>query len=188
MGTKDKEIQNAEQKNSDAMSDGNVEKIRDILFGGNMRDYDKRFARLEDRLVSDIERLSQDVFKRFENLDNYIRKEFEDLAEKLHVEKSERKREREEGVKEIQDIQKYTDNRFADVEQQNTAEARNLRTSLHEQGNELLDLVRTTRDELSTSINKEAKELQDIKVARSDLAELFSELALRLNRDFDLPE
>ena len=28
---------------------GNIDKIRDILFGGHMRDYDKRFKRLEDR-------------------------------------------------------------------------------------------------------------------------------------------
>ena len=35
----------------------NVDKIRDILFGAQMRDYDKRFARLEDRLMKDAEAL-----------------------------------------------------------------------------------------------------------------------------------
>ena len=30
---------------------GNVDKIREILFGGQMRAYDKRFSRLEDRLA-----------------------------------------------------------------------------------------------------------------------------------------
>jgi len=189
MSTKNANNQSKDNNSAlDAMSDNNVEKIRDILFGGNMRDYEKRFARLEDRLVSDIERLSQDVFKRFENLDNYIRKEFEDISDKLHLEKTERKQDREDNLGEIQSLQKNTDNKFADVEQQSSAEIRTLRTSLHEQGNELLDMVRTTREDLSNTISAEARELQDIKVARSDLAELFSELALRLNRDFDLPE
>ena len=188
MTTKDADNQNKEQTALDAMSDNNVEKIRDILFGGNMRDYDKRFARLEDRLISDIERLSQDVFKRFENLDSYIRKEFEDLSNKLHSEKTERKQDREEGVTELKNLQKNTDNKFSDVEQQSSAEMRTLRTSIHEQGNELLEMVRTSRDELANTISAEARELQDVKVARSDLAELFSEVALRLNRDFDLPE
>ncbi len=188
MATKNANNQNKEQAALDNMSDNNVEKIRDILFGGNMRDYDKRFARLEDRLVSDIERLSQDVFKRFENLDSYIRKEFEDLSNKLHAEKTERKQDREENLGEIKSLQKNTDGKFADIEQQSSAEMRTLRTSIHEQGNELLEMVRTTRDDLANTISEETRELQDIKVARSDLAELFSELALRLNRDFDLPE
>jgi seryl-tRNA synthetase len=188
MSTKNADNQTKNMDATDQLSDNNVEKIRDILFGGNMRDYDKRFARLEDRLISDIERLSQDVFKRFENLDNYIRTEFENMSDKIHAEKTERKKEREDGINDIQNLQKQTDNRIADVEQQTSAEARTLRTSIHEQGNELLEMVRATRDELANSISAEARELQDVKVARSDLAELFSEVALRLNREFDLPE
>lgn len=34
-----------------AAAGGNVDKIRDILFGGQMRDYDRRFARVEDRIT-----------------------------------------------------------------------------------------------------------------------------------------
>ena len=32
---------------------GNIEKVRDILFGSQMRDTDRRFSRLEDRLAQD---------------------------------------------------------------------------------------------------------------------------------------
>ena len=31
-------------------SAGNIDKIRDIIFGSNMRDYEQRFARLEETL------------------------------------------------------------------------------------------------------------------------------------------
>ena len=33
----------------------NVDKIRDILFGSQMRDYEKRFSRLEDNVTKAIE-------------------------------------------------------------------------------------------------------------------------------------
>ena len=33
---------------------GNVDKIREILFGGQMRAYDKRFSRLEERLTKEV--------------------------------------------------------------------------------------------------------------------------------------
>ena len=32
---------------------GNVDKIRDILFGSQMRDYDSRFSRFEERLLKE---------------------------------------------------------------------------------------------------------------------------------------
>ncbi len=167
----------------ESSQDNNVEKIRDILFGGNMRDYDKRFARLEDRLNADIERLSQDVFKRFDTLDGFIKKEFENLNDRLHNEKTERKQDREDSKSDLNSLEKQTSNRFADIEQQTTAEARTIRSTLHEQGNELLELIRTTRDELANNLQQESRDLQDSKVARTDLAELLSELALRLNQE-----
>jgi len=169
--------------NQELVEDNNVDKIRDILFGGNMREYDKRFARLEDRLNADIDRLSQDVFKRFDTLDNFIKNEFEDLNARLHNEKTERKQDREDTKSELSGFEKQTTNRFADVEQQTSAEARTIRSTLHEQGNELLELIRTTRDELASTLQQESRDLQDSKVARTDLAELLSEVALRLNKE-----
>ena len=36
--------------NNDAGGDRNVEQIRDILFGGQMRDYERRFLEITQRL------------------------------------------------------------------------------------------------------------------------------------------
>ena len=63
-----------------------------------------------------------------------------------------------------------------------------MRTNLHEQGKELIEMVQHVRDELANMLNKEANQLEDVKVARSDLADLFSQVALQLNREFDFPE
>ena len=35
----------------------NVDKIRDILFGGQMRDYEQRFARVEEETAKELNRL-----------------------------------------------------------------------------------------------------------------------------------
>ena len=32
---------------------GNLDKVRDLIFGGQMRDYDRKFARLEERLAKE---------------------------------------------------------------------------------------------------------------------------------------
>ena len=62
-------------------ADANVDKIRDILFGQHIRDYDNRFATLEKRLTDSIDKTSRDIEKRLERLDSLTRREFEKLGE-----------------------------------------------------------------------------------------------------------
>ena len=56
---------------------GNIDKIREIIFGGHMRDYDKRFMRLEARLIKEGADLRDDTKRRFEVLEMFIKREFE---------------------------------------------------------------------------------------------------------------
>ena len=56
--------------NGELREGANVDKIRDILFGSNMREYEKRFARLEEKLTKSSEALRDDLKKRF---DSFIR-------------------------------------------------------------------------------------------------------------------
>src|ERR1700745_3360309 len=55
--------------NSSGKEEGaNVDKIRDILFGSQMRDYEKRFTRLEENVSKAVETLREDTMKRLETL------------------------------------------------------------------------------------------------------------------------
>ena len=64
----------------DPATEGNVDKIREILFGGQMRDYEQRFADLEDRLTRSVEQASRNLEKRLDRLDTYAKRELEKLA------------------------------------------------------------------------------------------------------------
>ena len=55
----------------EAVGSGNVEKIRDILFGAQMRDYEKRFIRLEERMFKEMKDLRDDTI---------VEKAFSDFA------------------------------------------------------------------------------------------------------------
>src|SRR5215210_7153000 len=73
---------------ADISGGGNVDKIRDILFGVQMRDYEKRFARLEERLIKESGDLRDDTKKRFDALELYIKQEFESLSLRLTAEQN----------------------------------------------------------------------------------------------------
>ena len=68
-----------------AAESGSVDKIRDILFGSQMRDYDKRFARLEERLLKESAELREETRRRFDSLESYIRVEFGSLSDRIGV-------------------------------------------------------------------------------------------------------
>ena len=70
--------------------DGNVDKIRDILFGSQMRDYDSRIDAMEKRLVQSIERTARDMERRIERLDKYTRREVDKLSEQVKSERKDR--------------------------------------------------------------------------------------------------
>src|SRR5665213_1982579 len=79
---KEKSMSPAEQPNSATETDtrqqvlrggaGNVDKIRDILFGSQMRDYEARFARLEETLVKETVEIRETNRRRFDQLETYI--------------------------------------------------------------------------------------------------------------------
>src|SRR5438067_5799027 len=50
-----------------------VDRIRDILFGPQMRDYDGRFQRLEDNLAREANEIRDDTQKRLEALERFIK-------------------------------------------------------------------------------------------------------------------
>jgi hypothetical protein len=53
---------------------GNVDKIRDILFGSQMREYETRFSRLEESLLKESQDLKETTRRRFDTLEAYIKK------------------------------------------------------------------------------------------------------------------
>ena len=179
----------AESQSSDGPENQeNVDKIRDILFGGHMRDYDKRFHNLEDRLAKEISRLSDDIDAKFERLDKFMKQEFKTLGEKLVTERKERTQDTEDSAAALAEARKTIENRIADVDEVHSAAAQEMRTTLHEQANEMLDTIRKNQESGESNLRNETRRLGDEKVAREDLAGLFTEVALRLQREFDMPD
>ena len=168
--------------------EGNVDKIRDILFGGQMRDYDQRFNELEKRLTQSIERLSRDVEKRIDRLDAFAKREFDKLGTQLKTERQDRAADNKKAAAEFNELADQVETWFAEVDEQLASEAKDLRTDLHEQNEALSQLIRETRDQLTDALAEETRSLADAKLAREDLAGLLSEVALRLQNDFKLPK
>lgn len=169
-------------------ADGNVDKIRDILFGGQMRDYEQRFDAMEKRVTQSIERVSRDLDRRIERLDGFARREVDKLAEQIKAERKDRTAEGKKGAGEFGNFADQVEVWFAEVDEQLSSESKDVRETLHEQCTDLTAQIRENRDQLQASLQKEAAALADVKLGREDMAELLTEVAMRLNKDFKLPK
>ena len=69
---------------------GNIDKIREIIFGSNMRDYETRFARLEEALRKESQDMREAMRQRLETLESFVHKELAALEGRLKNERDER--------------------------------------------------------------------------------------------------
>ncbi len=166
---------------ADAPNDtGNVDKIRDILFGTQMRDYDRRFAATEERLQREAANLREDLGRRMLATEQYLRAEIESLTASLKAEE----RERAQGVREALDavaaLNRDLSGRVSLLAEQTQQQQRELRALMQEMQRTLGDdLVRRT-GEVSEALRREATDLRHAKADRSALAAMFAEFAERL--------
>ena len=166
---------------------GNIDKIRDIIFGNQMRDYEKRFGRLEDRLLKESSELRDELKRRFEQLEAYTRTEFEAIAEQLKNEQGERSTAEQALTQELRDLGRATDRRAVQLDEQAVKNARDLRQQLLDQAKQLSEELRLKADHLAATLDREADELRKDKTDRAALAALFTEMAMRLTGEQTLP-
>ena len=166
---------------------GNLDKVRDILFGAQSREYEKRFTRLEERLLKEAAELRCDLKSHFDSLEMYVKKEVESLTGRMKNEH----REKSESMKalghELGALGKQIQERIAQLDDQANQGQRELRQQVLDQHKNLSQEIQQKNADLSSMLEKAVEELRDEKLDRASLAEMFMESALRLNNDFKLP-
>jgi hypothetical protein len=184
--------QNANEKKvapkTNGAAEGNVDQIRDILFGGQMRDYDRRFDELDERSKRDLERLRVDMQKRIESLETLLKDSAERQSQQLKKLDSEQKLNAENAAAATDKLGKSLRTELSEVDEKFEHSTSSLRERLHKLASETADSMRANHEEISSLIERMGHGLRDEKVAREELAGFFTEMALRLNRQFDLPK
>jgi hypothetical protein len=154
-------------------SPGNIDKIRDILFGSNMRDYEQRFSRLEEALKKESSDLRDTTRRHLESLEAFVHKELAALEMRLHAEHDERSEATSSILKKI-----------GELENHEAQAKREIRNDLLQQSKELTDAIRNKGEEVIAMLERRSQELQHSKTDRAALAGLFNEVALRLTDQF----
>ena len=172
---------------ADSPGPGNLEKVRDILFGHQMREVDRRFARLEERIGKETRDLKDDIKRRLDALEAYTTKETETLAGHIRQEHGDRVDATARLVRELGDTAGAFERRSASLDEQLARSQREIRQHILEQQQRLSEDMRERIDEVLAALARETHELRNDKTDRMALASLLKEMAMRLTDEFKIP-
>jgi len=177
----------ADAKASDDLAGGNIDKVRDILFGGQMRDYERRFARLEERLIQETSELKDDVRKRLAALEQFVRQETESLSERIRAEQEERSDATRDLAQDARTSAKAFEKKAGQLDDTISRVQRELRQQLLELHQNMNDDVRSKIDDVLGRLQQESNVLRNDKADRATLAALLTEMAMRLTNELSIP-
>lgn len=160
----------------------NLDKVRDILFGNQMREVERKFARLEERLIKECTNLRDENRKRLDSLESYFKTEISSLAKQVNNEQGERGQALKALTEQHKNITISLENKLAQFEEKTINNQREMREQILNQSKNLHDDIRQKYEEILAALERDTKELRKDKTDRSTLAQLFTELAIRLNQ------
>ena len=171
----------------DETNAANLDKVRELLFGSHMRDYDQRFARLEERLIRETSELRTEVRERLSVLEDFVKREMESLFERITGEHDARVRADETTSRELRETSGAFDKRATALDEQLARAQRDLRQQVFAQDQRLSEEIRRRIDDVLARVQDESSTLRNDKADRATISSLLTEMALRLNNQLSIP-
>lgn len=160
-------------------SGGNVDQIREILFGGHLRAFDERFELVESRLAKATEALRKATDKKVQELERLAAEIRDEAGDRLGAETNSRELALNKFELALGQSRADAENQMAAMEDRFAAELKQLTAEMKAMHKELSNvLAQTDRDQ-----KKGLDILGRDKVARKDLAGLLTSLAQSLQPD-----
>jgi hypothetical protein len=161
-------------------SGASVDKIRDILFGSQIKNYETRFARLEETLARETSEIKDTMRRRLDSLEAFFKSETQSLGTRLKSERDEREETLKNLALEVKASASQLSKKILDLDNKLAQDRSAARQELMAETGKLLDEIRHRNESLNNLLENRVQELRHDKTDRSALAALFVELAVRL--------
>ncbi len=160
--------------------DQNLDKVRDILFGAQSREFEQRFRALETQLLEESAALRTDLSRSLDELKKDVHDEIRQLALQLQDEQAKQSQvaTNMEGV--IHQLGDKLEGKLAELQSQATQQYSTLEVHLNQQRQELSGDYSEALQVLKEQVHQKFLELQADKTDRAVLAEMLMDVALRL--------
>jgi hypothetical protein len=171
---------------SDAPPDtGNLDKVRDILFGQQSRELERRLERLDDRIRQDLQGFQRDGDERLGTLEGFVRQELGALKDRLSAEAESRLELAERTARQAESERLEAERKLMAMQERHAAALAELREAMLEQGRRFAQELKTVRESAQATLEREVAALRRDKLDRSLLARGLADMALSIGQDGD---
>ncbi len=175
---KEKNHQSEENSLNETGPDG-INQVRELLFGGAMRDTEKRLIKLEERVNQELNRYHQEQQQMFKNLEDFIKNQIGLVGNQLKNEQTDR----QEKERKLQEAIDNGNSRLSKQIDDSIQFQREIRQLIMDQGKQLSNENKSSYQQIRTRLDDEIANLTDKKTDRKDLAAMLTDIVLRLNND-----
>jgi DNA repair ATPase RecN len=175
-----------------------LNKVRDILFGNQVRNIETQFSLLKESVNEENRRLLEETQKNFSSLENYIKGEFEKLSSQIsdHVKKeiesfSKKFETEKDAVKELSakmDRIGNIEEKFNELNEEAKKNQDALKEELNKKSQKISEELQLKIQDLSESLKAEYETLLKNKADRSELVSIFKDMAEKFAANFDISE
>lgn len=160
-----------------------VDKIRDLLFGNQMQDYDRRFSALEERSLQRFKDIASETAHKLGAIESNAKQHIEALASQLSEEKDLRAEADKEIDRTLREQNQSLEKRLRTMSDQLSHLERDMADRLTQEVQSLREEIKRKSEEIQQTIEKMFADLGNVKTDRNLLAGLFVEVAKCLNQD-----
>lgn len=160
---------------------GNVEKIRDILFGNQIKDFQKRFAQLEERLAKANKDLREETHKRLEALELFFKNEHKAIKDRIITEVKQLDSEDKKIQNDLETAISSVKENLNNAEEKFLELASDLRQQILDQSKALSTDIQQNNQQSIENLRDTANGLEEAKIDRSTLAEYLIDMAMRIS-------
>jgi chromosome segregation ATPase len=163
-----------------------VDKIRNLLFGSQMQDYDRRFSKLEERFLEHLKDIESETARNLTAFESNAKKQVDSLAGQLREEKDTRADADKEIDRALREQNQALEKRIRSISDQLSQLERDMADRLTQETHALREEIKRKSGDIQHTIEKIFAELSNDKTDRSLLSSLFVEVAKCLNQDAGL--
>ncbi|MDJ0552980.1 MAG: hypothetical protein QNJ68_00745 [Microcoleaceae cyanobacterium MO_207.B10] len=164
---------------------GNIDKIRDIIFGSKLREYENRF----DKLESELSLVQQEMKNQVEQVRNVFSTELHaavDSIEKkfrsVNLTLQNTQEDIGENKQQLERLNRKITNTKEVLDETIDNQANSLGEELSKTREQLQNDVNNLKSQIFAELERRFSMLQDVKVSRDDLAEVMFEVGMRMKK------
>lgn len=157
-----------------------LDKVRDILFGAQARDFENRFAQLEAQLLQKTSDARDEAHRRLEELRSHLISESQQIHARIESENAERNRTISQLTEELRAIARELHERLQQLDSKAANSDESIRDHFTKRSEALAAEIENKATTLANALRHEVGVLSSDKLNRADMAAMLHDIAHRI--------